>query len=235
VVGNVITDEVAPRREGEEFKPTALTVRVEGQPAKLSNYGRLLTIAPEILVNQDLPAIISTARWLGASFCRVEFGALLELLTSNPTLGDGHPVFDTAWGNDLQFPVLDENSMSATVAAMRLQPVGYGSEIKLNAPPACVFVHPKMETDTRSGLYDLRLESMIEVLPHSSIPENTTYWLTNPAAAPVLGLGIAEGSDGLPRVEVNEHFRGAQTMIRTDFWFGAQILGRTGIVRSSKS
>lgn len=66
---------------------------------KAKRHGNIITVTPEVIVNDDLGYIRSMADALGRSGPRTIERRVYELLAANPTLADGFPLFSAEHGN----------------------------------------------------------------------------------------------------------------------------------------
>ena len=65
----------------------------------LSKYGKIIPISREAIVNDDLDALTRVPMAFGASAADLESDIVYSILTGNPVMGDGTPLFDAAHGN----------------------------------------------------------------------------------------------------------------------------------------
>jgi hypothetical protein len=228
-VGGLLPDEMTERNEDGEFLVTSLTSS-GGGTIQLKHWGRILSITPEVILNDDVKLISLAAKQMAASIGRVETRELIGALAENPTLQDGAPTFESAFGNDVSTAsVFSITGFGVGVAALRQQKATPSSD-PLNLPPRFLLCHPANEIAARTLLWDTHLPD-VEVFPHSSIGATEAIWLTSPDQMAVLGLAHEKNSNGQPSVNSARRFETGGQGQRITHRFGASVLGRVGTVR----
>lgn len=116
-----------------------------GSEFQVATFGRLLTISRQALVNDDIGAFTALPNALGAAARRKEADLVFGLLTSNPLLKDGKPLFHASHGNMGTAAKLSIESLSLARAAMRKQK-GIGGLGYLDPAPRFLIVPASLET-----------------------------------------------------------------------------------------
>ncbi|WP_304306249.1 ClpP-like prohead protease/major capsid protein fusion protein [Pseudacidovorax intermedius] len=108
--------------EGAEFKYATLGER--GETVMLATYGELFSITRQAIINDDLDAFTRIPRLMGRAAIRTVGDMVYAVLTSNPTMSDGVPLFHANHGNLLTSAGINTASVDAMQTAMGLQKQG---------------------------------------------------------------------------------------------------------------
>ena len=114
-------------------------------PFQLATFGRLLTISRQALVNDDLQAFTRIPQMMGVAARRLEADKCFGVLTSNPTLADGQPLFHASHGNLGTAAALSAAALAIARATMRQQK-GLAGEDFIDPQPAYLIVPVALET-----------------------------------------------------------------------------------------
>ncbi len=112
---------------------------------KLDTYGKILRISRQALVNDDLQAFTRLPASMGQAARRLEADLVWGLLTTNPVLSDGQPLFHASHGNLGTATALGTLALSAARAQMRRQKA-LGGEQFIDPQPAYLVVPVALET-----------------------------------------------------------------------------------------
>jgi hypothetical protein len=82
-------------------------------PVRLAKYGRTVDFTEQALLRDDVAEFGQLQQALGVAAAQVENDVVYDLLTSNPTLPDGQPLFSAAHQNLLPAAALDAASLAA--------------------------------------------------------------------------------------------------------------------------
>lgn len=115
--------------EGGEFKYG--TFSEQSQMIRLVTFGRLFSITRQAVINDDLSVFSEVPRKMGQAARRTVGKAVFELLTSNPMLADGLPLFHANRGNLLSAAGITTASVDAMRAAMATQRDPDGNPIRV--------------------------------------------------------------------------------------------------------
>lgn len=130
--------------EGGEYKSGALSERAES--FGIGTYGKMLIISRRAMINDELEAFTRLPQAFGASAARLEADKVYALLTGNPLMSDGVPLFASGHGNLLTGAALSVTSLGGARAAMRKQK-GVGGLGVLNVVPRYLIVPASLETE----------------------------------------------------------------------------------------
>lgn len=231
-LGSVLPVEVSESSQSESLSHVTLLVS-EGSTISIKRFGKLISITPEVIINDDEQIVINLLLKVGSSIARAEASSLFGELASNPQLPDGEPVFSSNLGNALTaadpFGIA---GVATGVAALRLQAAAPQSDA-LNLSPRYVLVAPENEVTLRTSLFQAQLTQQIAVVAHSKIPPSDALWLAGPAESAVLALGFLRGVKK-PMVDRSTRFSTGATRFRIQHFFGVGLLGRIGAVRVRK-
>lgn len=108
--------------EGAEYKYA--TVGERGASVLLATYGELFSITRQAIINDDLDAFTRVPRMMGRAAIRTIGDLVYAVLTDNPNMQDGNPLFHASHGNLLTGAAITTASVDAMQAAMALQKQG---------------------------------------------------------------------------------------------------------------
>lgn len=78
----------------------------------LLTYGRIIGVTRQVLINDDLDAFTRIPAAFGAAAADLESDIVYSILSSNPTMGDGSPLFDASHGNEGTAGAISETSLA---------------------------------------------------------------------------------------------------------------------------
>lgn len=87
-------------------------------PVRLTKFGRVVQFTREAVLRDDVPSFGQLQAALGVAAAAVENDVVYDLLTSNPTMPDGQPLFSAAHGNLLPAAALDAASLATACAGL---------------------------------------------------------------------------------------------------------------------
>jgi hypothetical protein len=129
--------------ESGEFKRGTLGESKESY--KVKTYGRVVAITRQVLINDDLDAFTRIPAMYGNSIAQLESDVVWGIITANPAMADGNPLFHTTHKNLAGTgAALDVASVGAARAAMALQ-TGLDKKTVLNIRPAFLIVPAALE------------------------------------------------------------------------------------------
>lgn len=145
------------------------TSRAEnGESMSLKTYARGITVSRNLLINDDLNLLGDLTAAFGQAAAQTESDLMVDLLTSNPNLSDGTPVFDVSRGN-VASPGgnLSSSNLDEARQAMR----GYkGPDGKtlISVTPKYLVVGPELETTAEMLLTSIYAATTADVNPWTS-------------------------------------------------------------------
>ncbi|MEW6294366.1 MAG: hypothetical protein AB1544_13845 [Pseudomonadota bacterium] len=213
--------------EGGEITALSTTEESVGLPAQIRSFGRTVLLSRELFVNDNINLMAELFRQAGAAAARLEAAMVYSLIESNPTLGDGGPMFHGDHGN-VQASALDESSLGAAMGKLRLMKTPSGDPANLAA--AVLVVAPDLELAAQKMVHQCNLA--MAVVGGAWLPLGRWYLAADPELSPCVGLLHLPGSEngvlvGPSRKKFQQD--GVPLFVRLDS--GVTALGRVGIVR----
>ncbi|MCZ2498144.1 Clp protease ClpP [Xylophilus sp. Kf1] len=108
--------------EGAEYKYATLGER--GATVVLATYGELFSITRQAVINDDTDSFTRMPRLMGRAAIRTVGDLVYAILTANPPMADGKPLFHADHGNLLTAGPINTANVDAMQAAMALQKQG---------------------------------------------------------------------------------------------------------------
>lgn len=108
--------------EGAEYKYA--TIGERGATVVLATYGELFSITRQAIINDDIGAFTRIPQLMGRAAIRTIGDLVYAILTSNPVMSDGTPLFHANHGNLLMGSAITTASVDAMGAAMAMQKQG---------------------------------------------------------------------------------------------------------------
>lgn len=229
-------------RAGAEYK--YVTLKDRGEPIALATYGELFSLDRQSIINDDMDMLTRIPQAMGSA-ARATVGDLVwAVLTSNPKMSDGKPLFHVDHGNlvaaDLSIEGLDSGRK-----AMRMQKSG---ERRLNIRPAFMLTPVAIESranqliksasvpgaDANSGINN-PIQNFATVLSEARLDDNseTDYYLAAAQGRDTIEVAYLDGID-TPYLEQQQGFTvdGAAYKVRIDA--GVAPLDWRGLVKVTK-
>lgn len=136
----------------ESGEITATSRAENGESMSLKTYARGINVSRNLLVNDDLNLLGDMTAAFGEAAAQTEADEMVALLTSNPNLSDGTPVFDVSRGNLAAAGAApSEATLSAARKAMRGFK-GLDGKTLISVTPKYLVVGPELETDAEKLL-----------------------------------------------------------------------------------
>ncbi|WP_341536832.1 ClpP-like prohead protease/major capsid protein fusion protein, partial [Enterobacter hormaechei] len=229
-------------RAGAEYK--YVTMKDRGEPIALATYGELFSIDRQTIINDDMDTLTRIPYAMGGA-ARATVGDLVwAVLTSNPKMSDGKPLFHADHGNliaaDLSIEGLDDGRK-----AMLLQKSG---DRHLNIRPAFALTPVAIESranqliksasvpgaDANSGIEN-PIRNFATVLSEARLDDSspTDYYLAAAKGRDTIEVAYLDGID-TPYLEQQQGFTvdGAAFKVRIDA--GVAPLDWRGLVKVIK-
>lgn len=216
--------------EGGEFKYG--TISESQETYRLGTFGKIIGIARQAMVNDDLGAFTDLPRAFGVQARSFENQTIVNLIIANPNLSDGIAVFNAgshfnqkaAAGQTLANITAD---LAAARLAMRKQTK---DGMLIDVAPKYILVPAELETIMQQALSDVQATAAGDVNPFSGLTllveprlTSTTQWYAvgDPARIDGIEYAYLEGSPG-PQIETRTGFTvdGTEVKIRLDFGAG---------------
>lgn len=215
----------------------------EKNPVSVKRRGNVVSVTPEVIVNDDIGHITDTATGYGRSAHRTIDRVVFALLASNPVLkSDGKALFHLDHGNlgaAGAYPSVA--ALAAIRTAMGKQKAPGGDDDYLDITPA-IWVGPIELADTVNMIigaeWDVdvlnkfqvpnKVRSMVrDVVGTPRLSGNPYYLFADPNVAPVIEVVFLNGQRE-PRVVQQEVFRTAGLEWRIELPFGAGAIDYRG-------
>ncbi len=229
-------------RAGAEYK--YVTIKDRGEPIALATYGELFSIDRQTIINDDLDTLTRIPQAMGLA-ARATVGDLVwAVLTSNPKMSDGKPLFHADHGN-LVTADLTIEGLDTARKAMLLQKSG---DRRLNIRPAYMLTPVAIESranqliksasvpgaDANSGIVN-PIQNFVTVASEARLDDSspTDYYLTAAQGRDTIEVAYLDGID-TPYLEQQQGFTvdGAAFKVRIDA--GVAPLDWRGLVKVTK-
>jgi HK97 family phage prohead protease len=195
--------------ESGEIKATG---RAEtGESMSLKTYARGINVSRNLLVNDDLNLLGDMTAAFGEAAAQTEADEMVKLLTSNPNLSDGIPVFDASRGNVSAVPasLSDAGAGHTALSAARKAMRGFkGTDGKtlINVVPKYLLVGPESETYAEqllAVLYPTNVDEVnvmgqkLTLLVEPRITDDSWYVFADPARVASMAYGYLANAQGV--------------------------------------
>lgn len=141
------------------------TSRAEsGETMRLKTFARGVTVSRKLMIDDDLGLLGDMTAALGEAAAQTEADILVALLTGNPNLSDGNPVFHASRGNIGTADGPSVASLTESRLAMRTRKGLDGATI-IAAAPRYVLVPATLETDAEQVLASIQPSTVDDVNP----------------------------------------------------------------------
>lgn len=229
-------------RAGAEYK--YVTLKDRGEPIALATYGELFSLDRQTIINDDMDMLTRIPMAMGGA-ARATIGDLVwAVLTSNPKMSDGKPLFHADHGN-LIAAELSIDGLDNARKAMKLQKSG---ERHLNIRPEFALTPVAIESranqliksasvpgaDANSGI-DNPIRNFATVLSEARLDDSspTDYYLSAAKGRDTIEVAYLDGID-TPYLEQQQGFTvdGAAFKVRIDA--GVAPLDWRGLVKVTK-
>lgn len=222
---DVTLDELSECQEINQFNAV---LSESGLTARLTSFGKLLTVTREAVYNNQIADIGRLFAASGLSVARLESRLVAAAMEGNPVMKDQLPVFGADFLNELPGEVFSGTAVGKAMSMLRKQLTASGHEADLRARH--LVVEPDLEFYARTAVQDLGVEITVSVL--ASLPAGRWFLLADPAVCPTVGVLRLFGEKTpvrLTKPTGRIHKDGTHTRVIADI--GACLLRRNGIVR----
>lgn len=224
--------------ESGEFKHTS---RAEnGEVMRLKTFGRMINVSRQLLIDDDLNLLGDMTAAMGQAAAQTEAEELVSMLTGNPELSDGTPVFDASRGNSVSGAgsALSETALSAARKHMRTVK-GLDGKTIIAATPKYLVVSPDLETSAEKLLATIYAPTTDDVQPirltlvvEPRLTGNTWYVMADPAQLPSLQYGYLAAAQGV-QIQRQEAWSTLGLSYRAFLDFGTGWLDWRGAYRAA--
>lgn len=232
-------DTLARLNEAGEIKATTRGEAAESYG--LSTFARIFSLTRNALINDDLSGLADWSRAAGRAAAETENQIIVNLLLSNPTIGEDDLSLFHASHNNLALigSPLSVDSLSDARKAMRKQKA-FGGKLPAGVTPSFLVVGPELETDAEKILATLSATTANDVNPFSNrlellveprIEDRSWFVFASPTNAPVLEYAHLSSAPG-PQVAYQEGFETLGVDYRVVLDFGAGVVDFRGAYRN---
>lgn len=230
--------------EGGEFKQS--TVSDGKETYQLATYGEIISISRQTIINDDLRALNKIPKALGQAAARKEQALILEILTSNPTMGDGTALFHADHGN-LSNALLKSNHASAAfwkdfVNLFRKQKGLLDTDDYIEVYPDFVICGPDQEHAARQLFQQSivanetdKSNPYVGSSKHIVFPQltgDTYYGICNPNDCEGIVYGYLEGAEG-PQITTRNGWEVDGVEVKMVLDFAAKAVDHRALARST--
>lgn len=203
--------EMGRLEELDESGEITATSRAEnGETMQLSTYARGITVSRKLLIDDDLGMLGDMTAAFGEAAAQTEADILVAMLTGNPNLSDGTPVFHTDRGNIAASGVaLAAASASAAISTARLAMRGFtglDGQTLINVQPKYLLTGPQNETAAEqvlAAIYPATTDDVnvfankLSLLIEPRITDTSWYIFADPARLATFQYGYLSSAQGV--------------------------------------
>lgn len=224
--------------EQGEFKNTS---RAEsGEVMRLKTFGRMINVSRQLLIDDDLNLLGDMTAAMGQAAAQTEAEELVSMLTGNPDLSDGTPVFDASRGNSVSGAGSALSEAALSVARKHMRTVkGLDGKTIIAATPKYLVVSPDLETSAEKLLATIYAPTTDDVQPirltlvvEPRLTGNTWYVMADPAQLPSLQYGYLAAAQGV-QIQRQEAWNTLGLSYRAFLDFGTGWLDWRGAYRAA--
>lgn len=184
------------------------TTRAEsGETMSLKTFGRAINVSRKLLIDDDLGLLGDMTSAMGQAAAQTEADELVKLLTGNPEMSDGQPVFHASRGNVATGAgsALTEAALSAARKHMRTVK-GLDGKTIIDAKPRYLIVSPDLETAAEKLLASIYATTSDDVAAFAGklipvveprLTGNAWYLMADPARVASLQYAYLAAAQGV--------------------------------------
>lgn len=210
-----------------------------GENLSLKTFGRAINVSRKLLIDDDLGLLGDMTSAMGQAAAQTEAEELVALLTSNPDLSDGTPVFDASRENTVAVS-LSETALSD--ARQHLRTVkGLDGKTIIAVKPRYLVVGPELETEAEkllAAIYATTTEDVnafagkLTLVVEPRIADDSWFVLADPASVPSLQYAYLAAAQGV-QIQRQEAWDTLGLKFRAWLDFGCGWLDWRGAYRST--
>lgn len=216
------------------------TSRAEsGETMSLKTFGRAINVSRKLLIDDDLGLLGDMTAAMGQAAAQTEAEELVALLTGNPNLSDGVPVFDASRGNTASWD-LDEGALGSVRQHLRTVK-GLDGKTIIAVKPRYLVVGPELETTAEkllAAIYATTTEDVnpfagkLQLVVEPRIADDSWFVLADPASVPSLQYAYLAAAQGV-QIQRQEAWDSLGLKFRAWLDFGCGWLDWRGAYRST--
>lgn len=216
------------------------TSRAEsGETMSLKTFGRAINVSRKLLIDDDLGLLGDMTSAMGQAAAQTEAEELVALLTGNPNLSDGTPVFDASRGNTSAWD-LDDGALASVRQILRTVR-GLDGKTIIAVKPRYLVVGPELETAAEkllAAIYPATTEDVnafagkLSLVVEPRIADDSWFVLADPASVPSLQYAYLAAAQGV-QIQRQEAWDTLGLKFRAWLDFGCGWLDWRGAYRST--
>lgn len=225
-------------KEGGEYEYATLGEGAE--KLKIVKYGQLIAITWEALINDDLDAFSRIPRKIANAAARKQSDLVYGILTSNPNMADGVPLFHATHKNLATGSVIDSTNLGLMRKLFRKQ-TGIGGKDVLDLSPKFILVGPDQEEAaiqyTTSNFVPTEANKqnvwagIVKPVVENRITGNQWFFAADPAHIDTIEYFFMEGQPEL-FTEQRNGFDVDGLEIKARMLFGAKAIDFRGLAKN---
>jgi hypothetical protein len=228
------------RGEGGEFQYGSFGE--EQELVQLKDYGMILAYSSQMLQNDDLKVLRQIAESGGEAAARLDNQLVYSVLTGNPDMGDGNPLFDSAHANLGTPGAISDTTIGEAFQKMREQTSVDGLDI-LSVPPKWMLVGPQSENLARKYLASIQPSQATNVNPYAGLLElvvdgrittNDYFFAADSAIIPTVVLYRLEGKES-PEISSRVNWATGAVEFKTDYAAVAAAVDWRGMFKNANA
>lgn len=190
----------------ESGEITATSRAESGETMKLATYARGLSVSRQLMIDDDLGMLGDMTAAFGEAAAQTEADILVDLITSNPNLSDGTPVFDASRGNIAGTGAAPSETTLSTVRKAMRATKGLDGKTLVNVVPKYLLVGPELETDAEkllAAIYAATTDdvnvfgSKLSLLVEPRITDASWYVFADPSRLAAFQYGYLSSAQGV--------------------------------------
>lgn len=242
MVSTTLFDNLKPVGELGEYEYGSVGDR--GEKIQLGKYGRRLRISEEAIIDDNLGLLTRAPQKMGAAAARVAQKLAIAVLTDNPTMEDGEPLFSSAHGNtyadELGFDGVDKLTQEFELQTIETED---GDEEPIDVTPSILLVPTQLRrtaNDVNTAEYrsaDLGqkndLQGMYVVIRDKRLGHDSAvkwYLLADPNLFDTIMVAFRDGN-AMPIIEQKDGWKGDWIEYKVRQEAAAAPMGPHGIFR----
>ena len=213
----------------EQGEFTATSRAEHGESMKLATFGRRMDVSRQLMIDDDLNLLGDTVSALGQAAAQTEADLMVALITGNPNLSDGNPVFYGPRDNVASGLVLDVEGIAAARQVMRGRKDLDGITL-ISAAPKFLLVGPALETKAEQLLASIYAATVNDVNPFTNkltllveprFGDSLDFYLfADPNVLPTMAHAYLSGASGV-QIQRQEAWNTLGLSFRAFLDFGA--------------
>jgi hypothetical protein len=226
-------------KEGGEYEYG--TIGEGGEKYRVVKYGKIIAYTWEMMINDDLGAFSRIPRAIANAAARKQSDIVYGILTGNPNMADGKPLFHADHKNISTAAAIGIDSFGAMRKGMRTQKGIDGKEF-LNLTPEFLITGPNNEqlalqytstqfTAATPGAVNV-WAGLVKPIIEPRIADNSWFFAASPNAIDTIEYAFLEGQGELFTTQ-REGFEVDGVEIKARMVFGAKALDFRGLAKNA--